>query len=88
MISLLFDLFIDADFSRYHIVQILDKHHTCKNLTNLITQSFVFVLTERNNSNNLEIKTILLYKINTIQSNNNQNKSNNPKTNPTTMLKI
>ena len=55
--------------------------------TYLISQRFGFVLTERNKFNNLEIKTTLPYKNNTIQPNNNQNKSNNQKAHPTTMLK-
>ena len=56
--------------------------------TYLISQIFGFVLAERNKLNNLEIKTSLPYKNNTIQTNNNQNKSNNPKADLTTKLKI
>ena len=56
--------------------------------TYLISQRLGFVLTDRNNFNNLEIKTSLPYTNDTIQSKNNQNKSNNPKKNPITMLKI
>ena len=55
--------------------------------TYLISQRLGFVLTERNKFNNLEIKTTLPYKNNTIQPNNNQNKFNNQKAHPTTMLK-
>ena len=59
-----------------------------QNYTNLISHRFGFVLTDRNNFNNLVINTSLPYKNNTVKTNNTENKFHNPKTYPTRMLKF
>ena len=58
-----------------------------QNYTNLISHRFGFVLTDRNNFNNLVINTSLPYKNKTIMSNNNQNKSMIPNKNAIRRLK-